>query len=32
MAESMHKKMGETEKAQWYEISLAQGEDISKVL
>ena len=32
MAESMHMKMEESEKAQWYEISLAPGEDISKEL
>ena len=32
MAESMHMKMGESEKAQWYELSLVRGEDICQVL
>ena len=29
MAESMHMEMGESENTQWYEILLAQGEDMS---
>ena len=32
MVESMHMKMGESEKTQWYEILVARGEDISQVL
>ena len=32
MVESMQMKLGESEKAQWYKISLALGEDISQVL